>query len=76
MKAARAWSALCCVLSLATSAMLRLLSGRLPPGEFFGTFLLAQKACLKFLFPNSSLIDCSAFGLLARGRQSPQCDLI
>ncbi len=51
MKAARAWSALCCVLSLATSAMLRLLSGRLPPGEFFGTFLLAQKACLKFLFP-------------------------
>ncbi len=50
MKAARAWSALCCVLSLATSAMLRLLSGRLPPGEFFGTFLLAQKACLKFLF--------------------------
>ena len=30
--------------------MLRPLSGRLPPGEFFGTFLLAQKACLKFLF--------------------------
>jgi len=23
---------------------------RLPPGEFFGTFLLAPKACLKFLF--------------------------
>ncbi len=30
--------------------MLRPLSGRLPPGEFFGPFLLAQKACLKFLF--------------------------
>jgi hypothetical protein len=47
----------------------------LPPGEFFGTFLLAQKACLKFLFPNSSLIDCSAFRFLTRGRKSPQFDL-
>ncbi len=30
--------------------IVRPLIGRLPPGEFFGTFLLAQKAFLKFLF--------------------------